>query len=166
MTASATGLAARDLDTPMGPLTLVATGAALVGAYFADHRRRPDLDAVPRPDAHPILDAAVRDYAAYLEDPHARPTVPLEGAGTEFERDVWRALARIPCGETRTYAQVAQEIGRPTAVRAVAGAIGRNRLTVLVPCHRVVGADGSLTGYAGGIERKRWLLTHERAASR
>lgn len=154
---------ARDIPTPMGPLTLVATDQALSGAFFADHRRRPALDALDRPATHPILDAAEAAYAAYLEDPAAVPPVATLAAGTDFERSVWEALAAIPCGETRTYAQVADAIGRPTAVRAVAGAIGRNRLTVLVPCHRVVGSDGALTGYAGGVERKRWLLRHEGA---
>ncbi|MDN4478846.1 methylated-DNA--[protein]-cysteine S-methyltransferase [Demequina sp. SYSU T00039] len=153
---------ARDIPTPMGPLTLVASEEALVGAYFDDHRRRPELDGLDRPPVHAVLDAAEAAYAAYLEDPTAVPPVATLAAGTDFERSVWAALSAIPCGETRTYAQVADAIGRPTAVRAVAGAIGRNRLTVLVPCHRVVGADGSLTGYAGGVERKRWLLEHER----
>lgn len=155
--------AARDIDTPMGPLTLVATEQALTGAYFADHRRRPELDGLPRPAAHPVLDAAATAYAAYLADPTAGAAVTMDAGGTEFERQVWAALAAIPSGQTRTYAQIADAIGRPTAVRAVAGAIGRNRLSVLVPCHRVVGSDGSLTGYAGGVERKRWLLEHEQA---
>ena len=152
---------ARDIPTPMGPLTLVATDAALVGAYFVDHRRRPELDSLPRPTAHPVLDQAQAAYAAYLEDPRGVDAVPTVASGTDFERSVWAALMAIPPGETRTYGQIADAIGRPTAVRAVAGAIGRNRLTVLVPCHRVVGADGALTGYAGGVDRKRWLLAHE-----
>jgi methylated-DNA-[protein]-cysteine S-methyltransferase len=86
----------------------------------------------------------------------------VDGAGTDFQRAVWAALREIPCGETRSYAQIAERIGRPKAVRAVGAANGQNPIWLVVPCHRVIGADGSLTGYAGGIDRKRWLLTHER----
>jgi methylated-DNA-[protein]-cysteine S-methyltransferase len=84
--------------------------------------------------------------------------------GTDFQRSVWRALRRIPCGETTSYGALAQRIGRPTAVRAVGHANGANPVSIVVPCHRVIGSDGSLTGYGGGIERKRWLLAHEQRA--
>lgn len=159
-----TGLVARDIPTPLGPLTLVARDGILVGAFFADHRRRPDL-AEAASDGDGALDDAARAYAAYFSGDAA--DVPGEPAakGTEFQRRVWTALTEIPAGQTRTYAQIADAIGRPTAVRAVAAAIGANPMTIAVPCHRVVGADGSLTGYAGGVERKRWLLDHERQAA-
>jgi methylated-DNA-[protein]-cysteine S-methyltransferase len=91
--------------------------------------------------------------------------LPVETAGTAFQREVWRALRKIPCGSTVSYAHLAGEIGRPAAVRAVGLANGSNPIGVVVPCHRVIGADGSLTGYGGGIERKRWLLEHEAGAS-
>ncbi|WP_062528839.1 methylated-DNA--[protein]-cysteine S-methyltransferase [Demequina rhizosphaerae] len=157
-----TTLTRRDVATPLGPLTLVASDGALRGAYFADHRRRPELDALEAPAADDALDRAQAAFAAYFSGEAADVPVDAVAPGTDFQREVWEALREIPAGETRTYAQVAARIGRPTATRAVAAAIGRNPLTVAVPCHRVVGADGSLTGYAGGIERKRWLLAHER----
>ncbi|WP_062291151.1 methylated-DNA--[protein]-cysteine S-methyltransferase [Demequina phytophila] len=152
----------RDVDTPLGPLTLVASDTALVGAFFADHRRRPALDDAASPAVHAVLDGAAAAFAAYFTGDAADVPVDAVAPGTPFQREVWEALRDIPAGETRTYAEVADAIGRQSAVRAVAGAIGRNPLTVAVPCHRVVGADGSLTGYAGGVERKRWLLAHER----
>ena len=89
--------------------------------------------------------------------------IPCRVAGTDFQRQVWRALTEIPAGETRTYRQQAVRIGRPTAVRAVGLANGANPIGIVIPCHRVIGADGSLTGFGGGIERKRWLLAHEGA---
>jgi methylated-DNA-[protein]-cysteine S-methyltransferase len=88
--------------------------------------------------------------------------LPVQTAGTLFQREVWRALREIPCGSTVSYGKLAQQIGRPAAIRAVGLANGSNPIGVVVPCHRVIGADGSLTGYGGGIERKRWLLAHER----
>ncbi|WP_296666483.1 methylated-DNA--[protein]-cysteine S-methyltransferase, partial [Demequina sp.] len=100
---------------------------------------------------------------AYFDGAAAEVEVAGIAPGTDFQRAVWAELRHIPAGTTRTYAEVARAIGRPTATRAVAAAIGRNPLTVAVPCHRVVGADGALTGYAGGLERKRWLLEHEGA---
>ncbi|WP_062522587.1 methylated-DNA--[protein]-cysteine S-methyltransferase [Demequina silvatica] len=161
-TLTSTALVRRDVDTPLGPLTLVASDTALLGAYFADHRRRPALSGAMEADAHAVLDAAETAFEAYFAGAAADVPVAAVAPGTAFQREVWEALRDIPAGETRTYAQVAAAIGRPSAVRAVAGAIGRNPLTVAVPCHRVVGTDGSLTGYAGGVERKRWLLAHER----
>ncbi|SEJ25075.1 methylated-DNA--[protein]-cysteine S-methyltransferase [Demequina mangrovi] len=159
-----TPLARRDIPTPLGPLTLVADEESLLGAYFADHRRRPELDAVAAPDSHAVLEKAAAAFEAYFSGEAADVPVDDVAPGTPFQRDVWQSLRAIPAGETRTYAQIAQALGRPSATRAVAGAIGRNPLTIAVPCHRVIGADGSLTGYAGGVDRKRWLLAHERGA--
>jgi methylated-DNA-[protein]-cysteine S-methyltransferase len=107
------------------------------------------------------LTDAIRSYfAGELE---AIDILPVQAAGTPFQREVWRALRQIPCGTTISYGELAARIGRPRAVRAVGLANGSNPVGVIVPCHRVIGADGSLTGYGGGIERKRWLLEHERA---
>ncbi|MDN4476904.1 methylated-DNA--[protein]-cysteine S-methyltransferase [Demequina sp. SYSU T00192] len=161
-TPTSSTLVRRDVATPLGPLTLVAADDGLRGAYFADHRRRPELEALEAPATHPALDRAERAFAAYFAGEAADVPVDAVAPGTPFQREVWEALRDIPAGRTWTYTQVAARIGRPTATRAVAAAIGRNPLTVAVPCHRVVGADGALTGYAGGIERKRWLLAHER----
>lgn len=104
--------------------------------------------------------------AYFAGDLKAICTLPVETGGTPFQREVWAALRRIPAGETRTYGQLAVEIGRPKAVRAVGLANGSNPVGIVVPCHRVIGSDGSLTGYGGGLERKRWLLAHEGAAWR
>jgi methylated-DNA-[protein]-cysteine S-methyltransferase len=156
-------LARRAISTPLGTLTLVATDRGLAGAYFDDHRRRPTLDGVPMDGADAVLDAAERAYRAYFAGDAADVAVAGDASGTDFQRAVWAQLATIPAGQTTTYAQIADAIGRPSAVRAVAGAIGANPLTIAVPCHRVVGSDGSLTGYAGGVARKRWLLDHEAA---
>jgi methylated-DNA-[protein]-cysteine S-methyltransferase len=105
------------------------------------------------------LSDAIRSY--FAGDLKAIDRLPVATAGTEFQREVWRALREIPCGETTTYGKLAERIGRPAAVRAVGMANGANPIGVVVPCHRVIGANGSLTGYGGGMERKRWLLEHE-----
>jgi methylated-DNA-[protein]-cysteine S-methyltransferase len=114
----------------------------------------------PEQNPHGFADALNRYFAGELS---ALDTLPVETAGTPFQRAVWRALRDIPCGTTVTYANLAQKIGKPTAVRAVGLANGANPIGVIVPCHRVIGANGSLTGYGGGIDRKRWLLGHESA---
>ena len=106
------------------------------------------------------LSDAIRSY--FAGHVHAIDALPVETGGTAFQREVWRALREIPCGTTISYGELARRIGRPDAVRAVGLANGANPIGVVVPCHRVIGADGSLTGYGGGIERKRWLLDHER----
>jgi AraC family transcriptional regulator of adaptative response/methylated-DNA-[protein]-cysteine methyltransferase len=115
---------------------------------------------VPGSSRH--LDRLSEELGRYLAGELARFEVPLDLRGTEFQRKAWKALQSIPYGETRSYAEQARIVGRPSAVRAVARANGENRIAVLVPCHRVVGADGSLTGYGGGLWRKRWLLDLER----
>ena len=109
-----------------------------------------------------LTDAIGRYFAGEL---HAIDSLAVRTAGTPFQREVWRALREIPCGTTVSYAQLAERIGRPTAVRAVGLANGSNPVGVIVPCHRVIGSDGSLTGYGGGIKRKRWLLEHEKRVS-
>jgi methylated-DNA-[protein]-cysteine S-methyltransferase len=118
---------------------------------------------LPIADFGKPVDKLKRALARYFDgDLKAIDDIPVDGAGTDFQRAVWAALREIPCGETRSYSQIAERIGKPKAVRAVGAANGQNPIWLVVPCHRVIGADGSLTGYAGGIDRKRWLLTHER----
>lgn len=146
------------LPSPLGPLTLVATDAALVSVEFDG--RGPLSGAVPR--RTPLLAQACAELAAYFGGRLQVFDLPLAPAGTGFQQEVWAALRSIPCGEVRSYAEIARQIGRPAAVRAVGAANGRNPISIVVPCHRVVGSDGSLTGYGGGLDRKRWLLAHER----
>ena len=112
--------------------------------------------------AHPVLDQAARELEQYFEGKRRTFSSPLAAAGTPFQREVWDALAAIPFGQSRSYAEIATAIGRSRAVRAVGAANGANPLSIFVPCHRVIGADGKLTGYGGGLPAKAWLLGHER----
>jgi methylated-DNA-[protein]-cysteine S-methyltransferase len=148
------------VPSPIGPLRLFATDAALGAVMFANDRLTPPPSRAV--EAHPVLDLAARELAEYFTGARRTFTTPLDAAGTEFQRAVWRALLDIPFGETRSYADVARALGRPSAVRAVGAANGRNPLPIIVPCHRVIGTDGSLTGFGGGLPAKRWLLGHER----
>ena len=153
------------LSTPFGPVLLASDGEHLTGFWFEGQKDFPpdDRDAVVDADAAPF--PAVRDQmAAYARGERRTFDLPLAFAcGTPFQQAVWRALLGITQGETVSYAELARRVGRPSAVRAVGAAVGKNPISVIVPCHRVVGSDGSLTGYAGGIDRKRSLLRHERA---
>jgi methylated-DNA-[protein]-cysteine S-methyltransferase len=146
------------IDSPVGPLRLRADDDALLEVAFAK-------GAAER-SGHPILRRAREELAAYFAGKLTRFELPLDAVGTEFQRGVWRALLEIPFGETRSYADIAVRIGRPAAVRAVGAANGRNPIAIVIPCHRVIGSDGSLTGYGGGEPRKRWLLSHESNANR
>ncbi len=121
-----------------------------------------DLPVEPGAAPRPVAEALAAYFAGEMT---ALDRVPWRTVGTDFQQAVWRALLDIPAGETTTYAALAARIGRPTAVRAVGHANGANPVGVVIPCHRVIGSDGTLTGYGGGIERKRWLLEHERAAT-
>ncbi|HEX2849109.1 MAG TPA: methylated-DNA--[protein]-cysteine S-methyltransferase [Acidimicrobiales bacterium] len=155
----------RLVDSPLGTLLLVSDGRALVGLYVADHEKaRPVepawLKAGEGDDA--VLDVAARELREYFAGDREAFDVPVRFEGTEFQASVWRALRDIPFGETISYGELARRIGRPRAVRAVGLANGRNPVSVIVPCHRVIGADGSLTGYGWGTDRKLWLLEHER----
>ncbi len=153
-------------ESPVGCLRLIAGERALVGVYFPDHHPAPSIEAEDQDD-HPILEQAARELDEYFCGRRREFTTPLSlEHGTHFQRSVWSALEAIPFGSTRSYAELARAIGRTRAVRAVGAANGRNPISILVPCHRVVGADGSLTGYAGGTNAKRWLLTHERSTTR
>ncbi len=165
------------IDSPVGPIMLVAGGGALTGLYLNERAPAKVLAALdaPAPDA-PVLDApagepsdadaAVLDTAAcqlgeYFDGRRQEFDLPLALAGTEFQRQVWETLLGIGYGETMSYAQIADKIGRPTAVRAVGHANGQNPVSIIVPCHRVVGSDGSLTGYGGGLANKALLLDME-----
>ena len=150
----------------LGVVRVIATDSAIVAIDFADttcHRRAPAIESSWRePSArHCLIDRAVRELGEYVRGTRRSFSLPLAPQGTAFQRAVWDQLAAIPCGETRTYAEIARAIGRPRAARAVGAANARNPLAIVVPCHRVIGGDGELTGYAGGIDRKRWLLAHE-----
>ena len=146
------------VDSPVGTLTLVAEDDVLAGLYMAEHRHAPSLDLPVDPDGLP---AVREELAAYFSRDLKEFDLPLAVTGTPFQREVWTALATIPYGETWSYRQLADAVGRPAAVRAVGLANGRNPVSIVVPCHRVVGANGSLTGYGGGLATKAWLLDHE-----
>lgn len=152
------------ISSPLGPLLLVGSDDALTGVYIEGQRGAPGLGARGREDASRFA-ATIRQLAEYFAGERTSFDLGLAPSGTPFQRAVWRALERIPFGTTQSYASLAAGIGAPRASRAVGAANARNPLAVVVPCHRVVGAGGALTGYAGGIERKRWLLDHERAAA-
>lgn len=149
------------IDSPLGPILLARTDKGLAGLWFEGQKDHPgQLDAPQRPD-DPLLRAASAQLAAYFAGRSASFELPLDLHGTEFQRHVWQALLSIGAGHTCSYRDIAKQLGSPAAMRAVGAAIGKNPLSVIVPCHRVVGAGGALTGYAGGIHRKRALLTLE-----
>ena len=148
------------IDSPLGPLTAVVDDGALAGLYMAEQRHLPGAERFgPRDDT--ALPALREQLAAYFAGELRRFDLPLATAGTPFQRDVWSALRDVPYGSTCTYGELAAALGRPAAVRAVGAANGRNPVCLVVPCHRVVGVAGALTGYAGGVERKAWRLAHE-----
>jgi len=144
------------VDSPIGPLTLTAQGGALTAIDFGAPA---GLDSGGPID--PVLTEAARQLAAYFAGELREFALPLRPSGTPFQLTVWEALRRIPCGETVTYGELARRIGRPTAARAVGRANAQNPLPIVVPCHRVIGADGTLTGYAGGLDIKTALLAVE-----
>lgn len=161
------------LATPLGEAQIVFDDHGTLRAFDWDsHRDRMDRllrrhygPVVPTPAVAP-LDLADRFEAYFAGDPSALSAIPWTTGGTPFQKTVWRALCDIPAGATWSYGQLAAHIGAPTAVRAVGLANGANPVGLVVPCHRVIGANGTLTGYGGGLERKRWLLAHEGAAFR
>ena len=149
-----------DYQSPIGVLALVADDAALRGLSFESGKHGgPPADAQQGTNA--IIDATRKQLDAYFAGRSKAFDLPLAPDGTDFQKRVWRVLATIPFGETRSYGEIAATIGAPRASRAVGAANGRNPIPVIVPCHRVIGADGSLTGFGGGMERKRFLLALE-----
>ena len=169
----ATVLVAGWVETPLGPMVAVAGDRGLELLEFVDRRAlERELTTVRRrlrsaivPGQHPILTAAATQLAEYFAGTRQHFDIPLQQSGSAFQLSVWRALCEIPYGETRSYSEIAARVGAPNAVRAVGTTNGRNQIAIVVPCHRVIRADGSLCGYGGGKWRKRWLLDHERRIS-
>ncbi len=164
-----TSLFTETVETPVGPLLVGAVETGICLVEFDNEPRRSKqlervcrlLDVVVSDAASELTQAAARQLAEYFDGERQTFDVPLAMAGTEFQQRVWKALTEIPYAATRSYADQSNALGDPRAIRAVASANGANPISIIVPCHRVIGADGSLTGYGGGVERKRWLLDHE-----
>jgi AraC family transcriptional regulator of adaptative response/methylated-DNA-[protein]-cysteine methyltransferase len=165
------GIVAKWLETPVGPMLACAGDKGLCLLEFVDRRalaaqletlrKRMRRPVTPGSNAH--IERLESELDRYFKTGKAEFTVPLDAPGTDFQQDVWKALRKIPCGETRSYADIARAISKPAAVRAVARANGDNRIAILIPCHRVIGSDGTLTGYGGGLWRKEHLLHLEGA---
>ena len=158
------------VNSPLGEIRLVASPDGLAGLWFVQRQRHEPaaerLSAWPTVSSHPVLDATARQLDEYFQGRRQHFDLPLDlQQGTDFQRTVWRALLAIPPGANTTYGALAAGLGHPRAVRAVGAAVGRNPLSIVVPCHRVVGASGNLTGYAGGLDRKQSLLLLERDGS-
>jgi methylated-DNA-[protein]-cysteine S-methyltransferase len=152
------------MDSPVGKLTLVATGGTMSGLYMEQQRHRPPEDTFGEPNLEPFTHV-VAQLDEYFAGRRTEFDLPITLAGTEFQRRVWAALCEIPYGETISYGELANRLGRPTASRAVGLANGKNPIGIIVPCHRVVGSTGDLTGYGGGLTRKQFLLDFEREVS-
>lgn len=150
----------RHLDSPVGTLTVAATDAGLHAIEFPRNRHPADRNGWSEGD-HAVIDLAARQLREYFAAERHVFDLPLAPHGTDFQRTVWMTLAGIGYGETISYAQLAQRVGKPTAMRAVGAANGRNPLPIVLPCHRVIGADGSLTGFGGGLPTKQFLLELE-----
>ncbi|MFL4476383.1 methylated-DNA--[protein]-cysteine S-methyltransferase [Paeniglutamicibacter sp. MACA_103] len=153
------------LDSPVGELRIVASGHGIAGIYMDNHAHPLDpavlgvrLGSVAD---DPLIAQAAAELAEYFAGTRTSFGVPLDAQGTQFQHKVWERLARIPFGESRSYGQLALELGDEKLTRAVGTANGRNPIAIVVPCHRVIGADGALTGYAGGVRNKEFLLRHE-----
>jgi methylated-DNA-[protein]-cysteine S-methyltransferase len=149
------------VTTPLGGLLLARSALGLAGAWFDGQTHHPGELRGPQQADDPLLGRTARWVADYFEGRATAFDVPLDLLGTPFQRAVWAALLAIPAGATRSYGELARGLGSPAAVRAIGAAVGRNPACVIVPCHRVIGSDGSLTGYAGGVARKRALLALE-----
>ncbi len=150
-------------DSPVGRITIEGNERAVSGLHMTPHRHWRGLDPCWQQSDATFTEVR-RQLAEYFAGQRQEFNVPLDLVGTPFQRRVWQELVRIPFGATISYAELAQRIGQPTAVRAVGSANGRNPVSIIVPCHRVIGADGRLTGYGGGLDKKQWLLDWERRA--
>ena len=159
-------LTSSTIESPVGSLTLVASDKGLVAVLWPNDRegRVPFKDIVGF-SSHPLLHAAERQLREYFEGQRTTFDLPLDLRGTPFQREVWGALLAIPFGERRTYRQIASQLGKPNATRAVGAANGRNPVSIVVPCHRVVGSSGTLTGFAGGMSAKAYLLNLEASST-
>ena len=142
--------------SPLGPIAITARDGHVVSIWFD-----PESTPITRPEDQGVIDQARTQLDEYFAGERIAFDLPLAPKGTAFQSRVWAALQQIPLGCTRSYGELAKAVGKPTASRAVGAANGQNRIGIVIPCHRVIGADGSLTGYAAGIERKKWLLDHE-----
>lgn len=153
----------KTMPSPVGALTLVASDAGLTAILWENDRPgRVKLGAMEEAPEHPVLAEAERQIQGYFAGERTSFSVPLDFRGTDFQKSVWAALLTIPFGETRSYGEIARQIGRPGASRAVGAANGRNPLSIVAPCHRVIGTNGALTGFAGGLAAKELLLGMER----
>jgi methylated-DNA-[protein]-cysteine S-methyltransferase len=153
----------RIISSPIGPILVVVSEVGVQHIDFLDETKAQSLLLTASEPLHPILQQTLHQLSEYFVGSRAEFELPLDLGGTDFQREAWLALARIPFGRTATYAEQAASIGRPRAVRAIGVANSKNPVAIVLPCHRVIGADGSLTGYAGGIDKKKWLLDHERS---
>lgn len=142
------------LDSPLGLIEITSDGLGLSSLSFKDKAEEPEQPLR-------LLDCCKEEINAYFKGELKEFSLPLSLQGTPFQREVWQAVRNIPYGETRSYGEIARMLGNPKAVRAVGGANNKNKVAIIIPCHRVVGSRGQLTGYAGGLERKEWLLNHE-----
>ena len=153
------------VDSPLGELTLVADGDSLIGVYFHHHWYRPPIDTFgPRVDGDPLLARAGEQLDEFLAGDRSHFDLPTNAVGDVLHRRIWTRLTAIPFGETVTYGELANELADGTTAQQVGAAVGHNPLSIVIPCHRVVGKDGKLTGYAGGLERKKFLLDLEEPA--
>jgi methylated-DNA-[protein]-cysteine S-methyltransferase len=153
------------MQSPVGRLTLVASDSGLAAILWEnDNPRRVPVNLVAEDPDHPVLIETEKQLREYFAGQRQVFSVPLDFGGTEFQNQVWQALLSIPFGETRTYTEIARQIGKPAAVRAVGAANGRNPISIIAPCHRVLGSTGNLTGFAGGLRAKAHLLALEGAA--
>jgi methylated-DNA-[protein]-cysteine S-methyltransferase len=154
------------IESPLGPIVLAARADALCGAWFDGQRHQPAIDQGWRQrPALPLFRQAIVELDEYFNGTRTRFDVRVAPAGTAFQQAIWKAIAAVPFGATISYSALATNAGHPGCVRAAGAATGRNPLSIFIPCHRIVGANGALTGYAGGIERKRALLALEGAAA-
>lgn len=154
------------IPSPTGDLTLIASDPGLAAILWDDDPAMQACYSPRRQDRHhPVIAATIRQLDEYFAGMRTTFDLPLDPVGTAFQRDVWRALLTIPYGETRSYADIARAIGRPTATRAVGAANGRNPLPIVTPCHRVIGSNGTLTGFGGGLPNKQLLLALEQRVS-
>ena len=157
----------KTMTSPVGELTLVASANGLAAILWENDRPgRVRLNIVAQDDNHPVLCQTERQLREYFAGARSRFDLKLDFAGTDFQKKVWAALLTIPFGETRSYAQIAAQIGNPKAVRAVGAANGKNPISIVAPCHRVIGSNGALTGFAGGLDAKRVLLELETPRAR
>lgn len=151
-----------NFDSPVGELKLVASDEGLAAVLWEnDNPKRVPLAEGERHDSHPVLQQVRQQLQEYFANQRTQFVLPLDVRGTEFQKRVWDALLGIPFGETRTYGQIAKQLGTPSASRAVGAANGRNPISIVMPCHRVIGSSGRLTGFAGGLEAKAYLLNFE-----